>query len=89
MKKVLTTVLATMTLTLATFAHADNVQEISKMKGAMMEKIGMVSVSGVTSLDELNMALAMKASEAGGATYYSVSSVRGNNKLSGSATLYR
>lgn len=48
----------------------------------------MVSVSGVTSLDELNMALAMKASEAG-ATYYSVSSVRGNNKLSGSATLYR
>lgn len=38
MKKVLTTVLATMTLTLATFAHADNVQEISKMKGAMMEK---------------------------------------------------
>lgn len=88
MKKVLTTVLTTMTLTLATLAHADSVQEISKMKGSMMEKTGVVSVSGVTSLDELNMALAMKASEAG-ATYYSVTSVRGNNKLSGSATLYR
>lgn len=88
MKKVIATILATTALSVASLVHAGSAQEISTMKGSMMDKIGVVSVTGVTSLDELNMALAMKASEAG-AMYYSVSSFNGNNKLSGSATLYR
>lgn len=88
MTKVLSTALAAIVLSVASLAHAGNIHEINAMKGDMMEKTGVVSVSGLTSLDELNMALAIKASEAG-ATHYSVTSVRGNNKLSGSATLYR
>lgn len=53
-----------------------------------MNKIGVVSAQGATTLDGLEAKLAAKA-EAAGATGYSITSANTNNKLSGTAVIYK
>jgi hypothetical protein len=53
-----------------------------------MNKIGVVSAEGATTLDGLEAKLAEKA-EAAGATGYSITSANTNNKLSGTAVIYK
>ena len=53
-----------------------------------MNKIGVVSAEGATTLDGLEAKLAEKAAAAG-ASGYTITSTNGNNKLSGTAVIYK
>lgn len=53
-----------------------------------LDKIGVVSADGATTLDGLEAKLAAKAAAAG-ATSYAITSANTNNKISGTATLYK
>jgi hypothetical protein len=53
-----------------------------------MNKIGVVSAEGATTLDGLEAKLAEKA-EAAGASGYTITSANTNNKLSGTAVIYK
>lgn len=55
---------------------------------AEYEEIGHVSVSGLTTLDEVTEALSKKAEEQG-ADAFKVISAGGNNKQHGSAVIYK
>ncbi|EFB5188729.1 DUF1471 domain-containing protein [Escherichia albertii] len=52
------------------------------------EKIGVVSANNALTLDELSNALSRKADEQG-ATSYKILSITGNNRLHGSAEIYK
>jgi hypothetical protein len=56
--------------------------------GSEYEEIGHVSVSGLTTLDEVTEALAKKAEEKG-ADAFKVISAGGNNQQHGSAIIYK
>ncbi|HGA5462131.1 TPA: YdgH/BhsA/McbA-like domain containing protein [Salmonella enterica subsp. diarizonae serovar 50:k:z35] len=88
MKKINTIIFAAFALTCTSLAYASSATEISPQQGTSLEKTGVISAAGFTTLDDLNDALAMKALESG-ATHYSVTGVIGHNKLSGTANLYR
>ncbi|EAZ0569945.1 DUF1471 domain-containing protein [Salmonella enterica] len=88
MKKVTTIIFAAITLTCTSLAYAGSAHEVKRQQGTSLEKTGVISAGGFTTLDELNSALEMKATQSG-ATHYSVTSVSGHNKLSGTAILYR
>jgi hypothetical protein len=53
-----------------------------------MNKIGVVSADGATTLDGLEAKLAEKAAAAG-ASGYTITSANTNNKLSGTAVIYK
>ena len=53
-----------------------------------MNKIGVVSADGATTLDGLEAKLAEKAAVAG-ATGYSITSAVGKDKMSGTAVIYK
>jgi hypothetical protein len=59
-----------------------------RSEAASLQKIGVVSSGGFTTLDDLVASLDMKAADAG-ATHYRITSATGMNKLSGTAVLYR
>ncbi|MEO3989913.1 YdgH/BhsA/McbA family protein [Pseudocitrobacter cyperus] len=61
-------------------------QEVNHADGK--EKIGVVSASNAYTLDELTDALSHKADEKG-ATAFKVLSASGNNKLHGTAEIYK
>ncbi|MBW5992915.1 hypothetical protein CF038_09615 [Klebsiella michiganensis] len=63
-------------------------QPVTSAQAESMNKIGVVSAEGATTLDGLETKLAEKA-EAAGATGYSITSANSNNKLSGTAVIYK
>ena len=63
-------------------------QSVSPSQASGMNKIGVVSAEGATTLDGLEARLAAKA-EAAGATGYTITSANTNNKLSGTAVIYK
>ena len=63
-------------------------QPVTSAQAESMNKIGVVSAEGATTLDGLEAKLAEKASAAG-ATGYSITSANTNNKLSGTAVIYK
>ncbi|WP_220266079.1 MULTISPECIES: DUF1471 family protein YbiJ [Enterobacteriaceae] len=63
-------------------------QSINPADTSGLDKIGVVSADGATTLDGLEAKLAAKA-EAAGATSYAITSANTNNKISGTATLYK
>lgn len=63
-------------------------QPVTSAQAESMNKIGVVSAEGATTLDGLEAKLAEKA-EAAGATGYSITSANSNNKLSGTAVIYK
>lgn len=86
MKKIIGITLFTAAFFTAGFASA--AQELMRDDTHSLMKTGVVSAGGATSLEQLNTQLAMKAQEEG-ATGYLITGVTGNNKLHGTATLYR
>ncbi|MED7793190.1 YdgH/BhsA/McbA-like domain containing protein [Klebsiella aerogenes] len=87
MKTVTRLIIAAAALTSSALAFAGAPQMVTRSEAVSLQKIGVVSSSGF-SLDELDASLAMKAADAG-ATHYRVIGASGNNKLSGTAVLYR
>ena len=76
--------IALSTLSFGAFAA----QAISPAQAQSMNKVGVVSADGATTLDGLEAKLAEKAAAAG-ATGYSITSANGNNKMSGTAVIYK
>ena len=64
------------------------VEPVSSTQAQSMNKIGVVSAEGATTLDGLEAKLAAKA-DAAGATGYSITSANTNNKVSGTAVIYK
>lgn len=64
-------------------ATSVNAQESHRLK-----KIGTISAGGATTLNELEVMLKDKAAKMG-ADSYRIKSVQGNNKLQGTADIYR
>lgn len=88
MKNIIKTTAAIIALSATTLSYAASPQMVSRSEAASLQKIGVVSSGGFTSLDDLDASLAMKAADAG-ASHYRTVSASGNNKLSGTAVLYR
>ena len=63
-------------------------EPVSPAQAQNMNKIGVVSAEGATTLDGLEAKLAEKAAAAG-ASGYTITSANGNNKLSGTAVIYK
>ena len=63
-------------------------QSVTPAQAESMNKIGVVSAEGATTLDGLEAKLAAKA-DAAGATGYSITSANTNNKVSGTAVIYK
>jgi len=76
--------IALSTLSFGVFAA----QPVSSAEAQSMNKIGTVSAEGATTLDGLEAKLAEKAAAAG-ATGYSITSANTNNKISGTAVIYK
>ncbi|MEG1210860.1 MAG: DUF1471 family protein YbiJ [Leclercia sp.] len=76
--------LALTTLSFGAFAA----ESVTAAQANSMDKIGVVSVEGATTLDGLEARLAAKAEEAG-ATGYTITSANTNNKMSGTAVIYK
>ncbi|WP_435929640.1 DUF1471 family protein YbiJ [Dryocola sp. BD613] len=75
--------LALATLSSGAFAA----QSVSHAEAQSLNKVGVVSVQGATTLDGLEAQLAQKAQQAG-ASAYSITSANTNGKMSGSAVIY-
>ncbi|MBU9843683.1 YdgH/BhsA/McbA-like domain containing protein [Rahnella ecdela] len=88
MKNITLIIVAAAMLTTSALAFAGPVMEVNQMDASGLNETGVISSGGFTTLDELNASLSMKASGAG-ASHYRIVSVTGNNKLSGTAILYR
>ncbi len=76
--------IAAITLSSSVFASTT----LSDQPTEKMNQVGVVTASGATSLSELQADLAAKA-QAVGAQAYAITSVSGNNRLHGSAAIYR
>ncbi|MCG7779696.1 DUF1471 family protein YbiJ [Lelliottia amnigena] len=76
--------IALTTLSFGAFAA----QSVTEAQAQNMNKMGVVSAEGATTLDGLEAKLAAKASAAG-ASGYNITSANTNNKLSGTAVIYQ
>ena len=76
--------IALTTLSFGAFAA----QSVTEAQAQNMNKIGVVSAEGATTLDGLEAKLAEKAAAAG-ASGYTITSANTNNKLSGTAVIYQ
>ncbi|EKY5005007.1 DUF1471 domain-containing protein [Citrobacter amalonaticus] len=63
-------------------------EPVTAAQAQSMNKIGVVSAEGATTLDGLEAKLAEKAAAAG-ASGYSITSANNNNKMSGTAVVYK
>lgn len=63
-------------------------EQVDRTKTVNLDKIGTVSASSAISLSALENQLAAKAN-AQGASYYYIVSASGNNKVSGTAIIYK
>ncbi|TNV12504.1 DUF1471 domain-containing protein [Buttiauxella sp. B2] len=88
MKNIIKTTIAIIALSATALSYAASPQMVSSSEAVSLQKIGVVSSGGFTSLDKLDASLAMKAADAG-ATHYRIIGASGNNKLGGSAIIYR
>ncbi|MED7793192.1 YdgH/BhsA/McbA-like domain containing protein [Klebsiella aerogenes] len=88
MKNIIKTTVAVIALSVSALSYAASPQMVTRSDAASLQKIGVVSSGGFTSLDELDASLVMKAADAG-ASHYRIVNASGNNKLSGVAVLYR
>ena len=84
MKTIKYAAVALTTLSFGAFAA----ESLTAAQANSMNKIGVVSAEGATTLDGLEARLAAKA-EAAGATGYTITSANTNNKLSGTAVIYK
>ena len=85
--KTINTVVATMALSTLSFG-VFAAEPVTASQAQNMNKIGVVSADGASTLDALEAKLAEKAAAAG-ASGYSITSATNNNKLSGTAVIYK
>ncbi|WP_435947667.1 DUF1471 family protein YbiJ [Dryocola sp. BD586] len=76
--------IALSTLSFGAFAA----QAVSPAEAQNMNKVGVVSAHGATTLDGLEAQLALKAEQAG-AKAYAITSANSNDKMSGTAVIYK
>ena len=76
--------IALSTLSFGAFAA----QPVTQEQAQKMNEIGVVSANGASTLDGLEAKLAQKAVDAG-ASGYSITSANTNNKVSGTAVIYK
>lgn len=69
-------------------ASAASAADLSSAPTSDMQKMGVVSVSGATTLDGLEARVAAKAEQAG-ASSYRIISTTGNNRMHATAELYK
>ena len=62
--------------------------QIVKKEDMHLKKIGVITVSGSTTLDSVERKI-MEKSQSMGATHYKITSITGNNKLNGTAIIYK
>ncbi|WP_250870358.1 multiple stress resistance protein BhsA [Hafnia paralvei] len=75
-------------LALSITAFAASAADLSSAPTSDMQKMGVVSVSGATTLDGLEARVAAKAEQAG-ASSYRIISTTGNNRMHATAELYK
>ena len=75
-------------LALSVTAFAASAADLSSAPTSDMQKMGVVSVSGATTLDGLEARVAAKAEQAG-ASSYRIISTTGNNRMHAAAELYK
>ena len=85
--KTINTVVAAMALSTLSFG-VFAAEPVTASQAQNMNKIGVVSADGASTLDALEAKLAEKAAAAG-ASGYSITSATNNNKLSGTAVIYK
>ncbi|MCS2164485.1 YdgH/BhsA/McbA-like domain containing protein [Scandinavium manionii] len=88
MKNTIKVLIAAVVLSPTVLAYAASSQMVTRAEAVSLQRIGVVSSGGFTSLDDLDASLAMKAADAG-ASHYRVIGASGNNKPRGTAVLYR
>ncbi|HEY3984282.1 DUF1471 family protein YbiJ [Cedecea sp.] len=76
--------IALSTLSFGAFAA----QSVTEAQAQNLNKVGVVSVTGATTLDGLEAKLAAKA-EAAGATSYAITSANTDGRMSGTAVIYK
>lgn len=80
---------AAIAITLSAFSWgAFAAQPVTSAEAQGMHKVGTVSAYGASTLDGMEAQLAEKAA-AEGATGYSITSATSNNKISGTAVIYK
>lgn len=84
--KTINTVVAAMALSTLSFG-VFAAEPVTASQAQNMNKIGVVSADGASTLDALEAKLAEKAAAA--ASGYSITSATNNNKLSGTAVIYK
>ena len=85
--KTINTVVAAMALSTLSFG-VFAAEPVTASQAQNMNKIGVVSADGASTLDALEAKLAEKAAAAG-ASGYSITSATNKNKLSGNAVIYK
>lgn len=88
MKSITCAIIAAAVLATSTVAFAGNPQMVRTDEATSLQKIGIISSQGFTSLDDLEASLSMKAADIG-ATHYHIIGTTGNNKIGGTAVVYR
>lgn len=63
-------------------------ESVTEVQAQSMSRMGVVSAGGATTLDELEIKLAKKATKAG-ASGYIITSARAKNRLGGTAIIYK
>lgn len=86
--KTINTVVAAMALSTLSFG-VFAAEPVTASQAQNMNKIGVVSADGASTLDALEAKLAEKAAAFLGASGYSITSATNNNKLSGTAVIYK
>ncbi|AHG20124.1 membrane protein [Chania multitudinisentens RB-25] len=83
----LKTISSAIIISLITF-NAFAATSVDTQTSYRLNKVGVVSASDATSLNELELIVKEKAEKAG-ADFYRIKSIQGNNKLHGIADIYR
>lgn len=88
MKSITCAIITAAVLVTSTAAFAGSPQMVRTDEATSLQKIGIVSSQGFTSFDDLETSLSMKAADIG-ATHYHIIGITGNNKIGGTAVVYR
>jgi len=79
---------AALVLSVVSFGALAAAQPVTSIEAHNLQRIGSVAVSGAATLDSLEAKLAAKA-EAAGASSYTITSADTEDKVSGTAVIYK
>lgn len=79
---------AALVLSVISFGAMATAHSVTPAEAKNLQRVGVVAVTGASTLDSLEAKLAAKA-EAAGATSYSITSANTDGKMSGTAVIYQ